>query len=131
MRILLDTHVWLWSLTEPERLNEEARRALTDPTNDVYLSAASAWEIAIKYAIGKLPLPDPPARYVPDRMRAQRIAPLAVSQTHALAVSDLPPHHSDPFDRLLISQAVTEGFELMTADVRLEPYGARLFWARS
>lgn len=129
MRVLLDTHVWLWSLTEPERLTASARELIVDPGNEVLLSAASAWEIAIKYSLGKLPLPEPPAQYVPTRTAAQRIGTLAVTTAHALAVAGLPPHHADPFDRLLVAQAQLEGCALLTADVRLRPYKVELVWA--
>ncbi|MFZ5471210.1 MAG: type II toxin-antitoxin system VapC family toxin [Myxococcota bacterium] len=129
MKALLDTHVWLWSLCAPERLCETARAAISDPANEVYLSAASAWEMAIKFALGKLPLPEPPGEYVPARMKTQGISPLLVSHAHALRVASLPPHHSDPFDRLLIAQAQAEGLMLLTADPQFKPYAVRLLWA--
>lgn len=129
MRALLDTHVWLWSLTEPNRLNAGARALFTDPGNELLLSAASAWEIAIKFSLGKLPLPEPPAQYVASRMAAQRITPLPISHAHALAVASLPPHHSDPFDRLLVAQSQIEGCHLVTADPRLKPYSFLSIWA--
>lgn len=128
MKVLIDTHAWLWSLAAPERLSVGARNALVDPGNEVFLSAASAWEIAIKYAIGKLALPAPPAQFVPSRMKAQNIASLAVTHVHALAVAGLPAHHSDPFDRLLIAQAQVEGWPLITGDPQLTPYGVRILW---
>ncbi len=95
---------------------------------ELYLSAASSWEISIKSALGKLPLPEPPAQYVPKRMAAQGIRPLPITHTHALAVSDLPVHHSDPFDRLLIAQAQLEGMVLLTADSAFKPYGVEIVW---
>ena len=95
---------------------------LVDPSSRRWLSAASAWEIAIKHALGKLPLPEPPAIYVPERMRLSGFEGLAVTHAHALAVADLPPHHRDPFDRILVAQAGVEGLTLVTADAALEPY---------
>lgn len=116
MKLLLDTHCWLWSLAEPERLSPEARRLLVSRRNTVYLSAASAWEVAIKYALGKLSLPEPPSTYVPSRMAAQGLEPLPISHSHALQVASLPMHHRDPFDRLLVAQALVERLTILTAD---------------
>ncbi len=87
MTLLLDTQVWLWMLVSPERLSAEARDAVVGGDTELLLSAASSWEIAIKYALGKLPLPEPPHTYVPSRMRAVGATPLAVSHAHALAVA--------------------------------------------
>ena len=91
------------------------------PSSRRYLSAASGREIATGYAIGKLPLPEPPAVCVPERMRPSRFESLAVSHAHTLAVADLPPHHRDPFDRILMAQARIEGLTLVTADPAIEP----------
>lgn len=129
MRILIDTHCWLWSLTAPERLSDRAQSMITDPANTIYLSAASSWEIAIKYQIGKLPLAEPPETYVPSRMLAQNIEALPIEHTHALRVAQLPLHHNDPFDRLLIAQAQVENLSLMTADPLFKKYKADLIWA--
>ena len=122
MKFLLDTHCWLWLQTQPGRFDRDLLGTLADPGTERYLSAASAWEIAIKYAVGKLPLPEPPAIYVPERMRLSRFAGLAITQAHALAVAGLPPHHRDPFDRILVTQAQIEGMTLVTADAVLEGY---------
>ena len=122
MRILLDTHVWLWSIASPERFCLSARRRLSDKQNQLYLSAASVWEIAIKYQLGKLPLPCPPDEFIPPRLVRDSITPLAVEHSHALAVARLPQHHRDPFDRLLISQALTDQLTLFTADEQLGAY---------
>jgi len=85
---LLDTHVWLWLQTTPERLPDHVRELLADPANTLLLSAASSWEIAIKYRLGKLPLPQPPAEYVPDRMRLSGVTSLPIEHMHALRVAD-------------------------------------------
>jgi PIN domain nuclease of toxin-antitoxin system len=103
MKYLLDTAVWLWSLAEPERLNSQVCQLIAEGREELYLSAASSWEIGIKWAIGKLPLRERPARYVPKCLAAQDIRALPISHAHALAVASLPPHHRDPFDRLLIA----------------------------
>lgn len=115
MRALLDTHVFLWLQTEPARLGD-VLDTLADEQTDLVVSAASAWEIAIKCGLGRLVLPEPPARYVPARIRAIGAAPLSVDVVDALAVADLPPHHRDPFDRLLVAQARRYGLTLVTAD---------------
>jgi PIN domain nuclease of toxin-antitoxin system len=123
---LLDTQVWLWSLVSPERLNREARQIIAARGNRLYLSAASAWEIAIKYALGKLPLPQPPSAFVPPRLARDRIQVLVVGLEHALRVAELPPHHRDPFDRLLICQSEMEGLPLLTADPIFWKYEVQL-----
>lgn len=122
MKILLDTHVWLWLQADPDRLSDDALERLRDSTNDLYLSAASGWEIAIKHALGKLPLPDPPERYVPSRLETSGVAALPVDMRHALRVSGLPPHHQDPFDRLLVAQAQLDDLRLMTVDPQMSLY---------
>lgn len=116
MRFLIDTHCWLWLQTEPGRFNAELLGTLGQPETTRYFSAASAWEIAVKHALGKLPLPEPPATYVPERMRISRTPGLAITHAHALGVGALPHHHRDPFDRLLAAQARIEGLTLITVD---------------
>ena len=129
MKVLLDTHVWLWSLSEPGRLSKEAKRILASRRNAVHLSAVSAWEIAIKVAVGKLDLPEPPESYVPTRMARQGLVPLVVTHAHALAVAKLPLHHRDPFDRLLVAQSLVERLPLLTADPAFAPYGIEIIEA--
>jgi PIN domain nuclease of toxin-antitoxin system len=102
---------------------------MADVSHDVFLSAVTSWEVAIKAATGKLHLPEPPDLYVPRRMASQRLRPLAVSHQHALAVFALPAHHRDPFDRLLIAQARTEDMTLITADRMFKRYPVELLWA--
>lgn len=128
MKYLLDTSVWLWSLTAPERVSARGRRVLASGKTEIYLSAASAWEIGIKSALGKLALPEPAATYVPARIAAQGIRPLSITHTHALAVGDLPAHHSDPFDRLLVAQAQIEGMAILTADRAVAQYDVEVVW---
>lgn len=129
MRVLLDTQCWLWLHAEPERFARGALAAIHDPANELLFSAASAWEIAIKYALGKLPLPVPPEEYVPSRMQRAGTAPLPVNHEHAVGVASLPPHHRDPFDRLLVAQCRVERLRLVTADRQFEPYGLDIIWA--
>lgn len=121
MRLLLDTHVFLWLLADPERLGDHIG-SFEDPRNQLFLSAASSWEIAIKAQLGRLDLPDNPKRYVPDRMRAIGAEPVAVQHTHALAVRELPPLHRDPFDRLLVAQARDLHLRIVTADEQIARY---------
>jgi PIN domain nuclease of toxin-antitoxin system len=129
VKLLLDTHVFLWLQTEPERLGVhlavvENRRA------ELLLSAVSSWEIAIKHGLGRLALPEPPEHYVPDRMRAIGAAGLAIEHSHALAVSSLPPLHRDPFDRLLVAQAVVLGVAILTADPVVAQYSVETLLVR-
>jgi PIN domain nuclease of toxin-antitoxin system len=116
MRVLLDTQCWLWMQAEPDRFSSETRKLLLDPDNELFLSAASSWEIAIKYALGKLPLPEPPSTYVPSRLRSSGVIGLAIEHAHALHVESLPSHHRDPFDRLLVAQAQLEALPIVSAD---------------
>jgi PIN domain nuclease of toxin-antitoxin system len=114
---------------KPQRLSQQARALLQDPGNQIFLSAASSWEIAIKYALGKLPLPLPPVEYVPSRMETSGTSPLPIQHSHALHAGSLPLHHADPFDRLLIAQAQLEELEILTADRQFEAYQVNLLWA--
>ena len=123
MRILLDTHCWLWMLVSPERFSQSTREILERGETELLLSAASSWEIAVKYSLGKLALPAPPAEYVPERMLQTGVTGLPVEHRHALAVAALPPHHRDPFDRILVAQAIVESLPLLTADPQLTRYG--------
>lgn len=122
MKVLLDTHAWLWLLSEPERFGTATLAMLSDRENELYLSAASTWEIAIKWGLGKLELPDPPAQYVPDRLRRSGVEARPVTVAQTLAVAALPPHHRDPFDRLLIAHAQLEGLQVLTADPAFSRY---------
>ena len=112
MRLLLDSHVVLWSLQSPERLATEALAMITDPVNSVDVSVASLWELSIKQSIGKLTV-DGDLR---EHLSLQSFSELPVLGEHAIAVRDLPPHHRDPFDRLLIAQARYEGLTIVTND---------------
>ena len=122
MKILLDTHAWLWMQASPDRFTIEARALIEDAASELYLSVASSWEIAIKYALGRLALPLPPTQYVPSRMEISGVAPLPIQQAHALHVSELPLHHRDPFDRLLVAQAQLEKLTVLTSDPLFDEY---------
>jgi len=128
-RILLDTECWLWWHLCPEKLGAAALAAFEERRAVLLLSAASSWEIAIKQALGKLRLPEPPERFVPEQMAEDGIDALPVQHTHALHVARLPPHHADPFDRLLVAQAQIERCSLMTADVQILAYDVDVLWA--
>lgn len=128
MKILVDTHCWLWFLLTPERLSDAALDALADASNEVYVSAAVAWEIVIKHGLGRLPLPAPAAQYVPERMVAVGHRPLAIEVEHAVALAALPPNHKDPFDRILVAQAQVEHLTLLTADEKIQAYAVDLLW---
>jgi len=129
MRFLADTGIWLWSVGQVERLNQAARDVLTSPRHEIYFSAASVWEIAIKISIGKLQFPEPPHTLIPRETARLGLRALPVNQIHALAVSDLRAHHGDPFDRLLVAQARTEGLTLITADREIKQYPVEILWA--
>ena len=126
MKLILDTHVWLWMQAAPGRIEAGVSELIADSANDILLSAASSWEIAIKYALGRLALPVPPSDYVPSRMVRSGTRGLVVEHRHALQVATLPPHHSDPFDRLLVAQAQLDGATLITADRKLLAYDVEL-----
>ena len=124
MRLLADTHAALWLLDEDKRLSTRADELLTDAGNEVLLSAAVVLEVAIKRSLGKLDVPDGFARQLLDG----GAVPLAISIDHARAVRSLPWHHRDPFDRLLVAQAILEDAVLVSNDERLSPYGVRVAW---
>jgi PIN domain nuclease of toxin-antitoxin system len=126
--VLVDTHVWLWMLTEPARLPRRAGEAVGDLGTEVLVSAASAWEITIKYQLGRLQLPEAPDSYVPSRLVASGCTALPVDHAHALRTGLLPNHHRDPFDRLLVAQAQSLGIPLVTADRAIAPYDVELLW---
>jgi PIN domain nuclease of toxin-antitoxin system len=129
MRFLLDTVVWLWSIGEVGRLNQHARDVLTSPEHELYFSAASVWEIAIKTSIGRMDINGPPNIVIPRETQRQSLLPLPVTCSHALAVHDLPRVHADPFDRLLIAQARCEGLVFMTPDREVRRYPVEILWA--
>lgn len=118
MRLLLDTHVLLWLMEDDPRLTAKAHSLIED-ASEVYVSSASIWEIAIKWRLGKI---KENPKIVADHVQAAGLTELLVSNRHAVATGRLPLLHSDPFDRLLVAQAVTEPMQLLTADALLQPY---------
>jgi PIN domain nuclease of toxin-antitoxin system len=116
----------LWAITDDRRLTQQARKMLR--TANLFLSVASLWEIITKVQIGKLPLPEPPSRYLPRHIAALGAQLLAIEAAHVLRLESLPLHHRDPFDRLLVAQSLEEKMPLLSCDPLLEPYGADIRW---
>lgn len=125
MRLLLDTHALIWAFSNDPRLSPEAREAIVEGSNMVFVSAATAWEIAIKRALGKLRAPD----NYEDELARHRFLPLDITTAHALAVEHLPPLHADPFDRILVAQAQLEQLTVVTRDARIPSYGVAVIAA--
>jgi len=128
MKVLIDTHVFLWWITNDPRLSPRAREIIADSANVVFLSAASGWEIAIKAKLGRLRLPDEPERFILKQLELNVIEVLPVQMSHALHVYALPYHHRDPFDRLLIAQARLEKVPILTADPQISRYEVEVIW---
>jgi PIN domain nuclease of toxin-antitoxin system len=129
VRALLDTSAFLWHVTAGgERIPEHVRLVIGDPANEILVSTASAWEIAIKAERGRLELPAPAERYVPYLVERYGFDVLPISLAHALRAGSLPPHHRDPFDRLLIAQAQIEGLSVVTPDVDFARYAVAVLW---
>lgn len=122
MKILLDTHVFLWHLSDDPRLPAPFLDAILDSANDIYLSAASVWEAVVKYRTGKLPLPGPPEIFLPTERRAHRIASLAIDEETMPHLAALPLLHRDRFDRILVAQALQHGLAIATVDVDIAAY---------
>ena len=122
MKFLLDTSVFLWILSGEDRLNSRAREILTSSSSELYFSVIGTWEIAIKFALGALRLPKSPRELVPHALRAWPMQALSVTHEHALRAGELPMHHRDPFDRMLIAQAFSEQMTLLTADRVFQEY---------
>jgi PIN domain nuclease of toxin-antitoxin system len=128
MRVLLDTHVFLWLAAGSERLSPRAARLLEDPDHELLLSPASAYEIGVKVARGRLELPDDPGTYVLTRVAVLGLQELPVSVAHALAAAGLPRYHADPWDRLLVAQARSEAIPILTADPLMTRYDVETIW---
>ena len=128
MKLLLDTCTFLWLAADDPMLTETAVNSCRDPDNEVFLSALSAWEVAIKHRLGRLPLPEPPNRYVASRRRWLGLQPLEFDETSAAHDALLPSHHRDPFDRGLVSQAILKGMMIVTPDAQIARYPAPVLW---
>jgi PIN domain nuclease of toxin-antitoxin system len=122
MRLLLDTHIFLWYISADPLLPATYRDAIRDPANDVHLSVASIWEAVVKYALGRLPLPEASAEYLPRQRQAHRIASLPIEEAVFTHLASLPRLHRDPFDRILIAQALQLGLTLVTVDDDVRAY---------
>jgi PIN domain nuclease of toxin-antitoxin system len=126
MRLLLDTHAFLWYITNDPKLPRAAFDAIRDKSNEAYLSVVSVWEALVKHQIGKLTLPDPPDEYLRDRQKAHRITTLSLDGAAVSRLIQLPLHHRDPFDRMLICQALQHELTLVTSDEQLRRYPVAL-----
>jgi len=122
VKYLLDSHVFLWGVAAPAKLNKQALTLLSSKGTELYLSPATSWEIAIKFALGALALSKPPSQFVPAGMQALALRSLEITHVHALYAGELPRHHNDPFDRMLIAQARSETMVLLTADTAFRKY---------
>jgi len=128
MKYLLDTMIWLWSVSTPEKIGDSGLQLLDNGEAEIYLSVVSSWEIAIKARLGKYKLPETPDRYIPRKLARQGIHPLTVELGHSLKVFSLPLHHHDPFDHLLIAQAIVEGMTILTTDREFAKYPVEVLW---
>ena len=126
MRLLLDTHIFLWYISADLNLAQAHKHAIQDPANDVYLSVASIWEAIIKYQLGKLPLPASPEEYLPVQRQLHKIESLAINEECLTHLAQLPPHHRDPFDRIIISQSLESGLILVSCDLVFSKYSVPL-----
>lgn len=128
MKLLLDTHAFLWAISESGRLSRKARDGFLDRRNSLFLSVASVWEMAIKASLGKLTLSEPLETIVDREMTANAIAWQPIELSHCARVAVLPFHHRDPFDRLLVAQGLVGGLTIVSADAAFDAYGVRRLW---
>ena len=128
MKYLLDTHTFLWWNLDDPQLSLQSREIISNGENEIFISAASAWEIAIKTAKGRLVLPEEPAQYLANRMSQYYFQALPVQISHAVQVYGLPSHHADPFDRLLVAQCQLEGMPLISKDEDFQAYDLEVIW---
>jgi len=128
VKALLDTHVFLWWVTDDRRLSARACEVIADPAVDLFLSAASVWEIAIKTALGKLHFDVEMERFIPLQLERNEVRVLPVELLHALRVAALPGHHGDPFDRFLVAQCQVEEMPIVTGDEVVRRYGVQVIW---
>jgi PIN domain nuclease of toxin-antitoxin system len=128
MKVLLDTHTFLWWITDSPRLSARAREVIRDSDNELFFSAASGWEIAIKAQLGRLQLPDDLEHFIVDQLSLNTILVLPIQLRHALHVYTLPQHHRDPFDRMLIAQSQVENLPILTTDSQIVQYDVETIW---
>ncbi|BBO80295.1 type II toxin-antitoxin system VapC family toxin [Desulfosarcina ovata] len=125
---LIDTHCWLWWHIEPSKLSRKVIELVEDGSTTIFFSVVSAWEIVIKYRLQKLRLPLNPYEYIPKRLEISYMDVLPVQLEHTLQVENLPDHHKDPFDRLLIAQAISEKLNLISSDCQMSSYDVEIVW---
>lgn len=128
MRLLLDTHVFLWWVYDDPKLSQSARDLILDADNTKFVSAVSAWELSIKAGLGKIRLDQPISTFFTTYTAENYFEVLPISLTHIYKTEHLPPHHKDPFDRLLIAQAKTERLQMISADTAFDAYDIERFW---
>lgn len=128
MNLLLDTHTFLWYIGNDPQLSVNAQALINDANNDIFLSVGSLWEIAIKLSLGKLSLTQPFETFIPQQLGINSISLLSITVDHAVKVSALPFHHRDPFDRLLVAQALVSDMPIVGADAVFDAYGVRRLW---
>jgi PIN domain nuclease of toxin-antitoxin system len=128
MKLLLDTHTFLWLIEGSPSLSTAAQIALADPAHELFLSAASVWELAIKTSNRKLVLTGPLDQFVGKWTATYQLTPVPIETAHALAVAGLPDHHRDPFDRILVAQALVEGMTLVSGDAKIASYSVLVLW---
>ncbi|MEZ5451345.1 MAG: type II toxin-antitoxin system VapC family toxin [Thiothrix sp.] len=128
MRLLLDTCTFLWLISDDDSLSQSARELFQNPQNEVFLSVVSVWEITVKYQLGKLPLPQHPRHYIPQQRTMHHIESLSLHEEAIQHLANLPENHRDPFDRMLICQAVEEGLVLLTPDPLIQQYPVKVIW---
>ena len=128
MKCLLDTHAFIWLITEDPKLSDPARNCILDGRTTLYLSGASIWEIVIKYNIGKLRLPGHPQTFISKQLATNSIEELPITFKHAFNLQHLPDHHKDPFDRMLVAQAIFEKLSIITIDPIIAQYPVKTIW---
>jgi PIN domain nuclease of toxin-antitoxin system len=128
MKILLDTCTFLWIITDDPNLSTRARDIFVDPANEVYLSVVSTWEISVKYALGRQSLPETPERFIPDQRKRHDIESLKLDEESTFYLTRLPDLHKDPFDRMLICQAIVNRLDILTPDESIYKYPVRTVW---
>jgi len=128
MRILLDTHAFLWFILDDPQLGTKAKAMIEDPANDIEISPASYWELAIKISLRKYSLPKPYQQFIESQIAINEFHILHIEPKHTSLITTMPLHHKDPFDRLLVAQAIVEGIPIISVDEQLDPYGVRRLW---
>jgi PIN domain nuclease of toxin-antitoxin system len=122
VKVLLDTCTFLWIILDAPQLSTRARTLFSDPANEIFLGAASAWEMSVKFTLGRLPLPEPPERFIPEQRGLHKVSSLPLDEAAAVYEANLPPLHRDPFDRMLVCQAIVHDLVILTPDAEIRKY---------